>query len=115
MAGATHVFYGEVESSRSLDNVRPDTIYRSARWEVRFNVLKALKGVNAGVLTETFISENGDPNEFRQGRHYLVYASRSAGQLDTRCTRTRVVIELNEKSVMQEIAQLEACAKKAER
>ena len=59
MADATHVFYGEViESSPSLCPVGPDTVSdtvsRSARREVRFDVLNALKGINTDVFTETF-------------------------------------------------------------
>jgi hypothetical protein len=114
MAGATHVFYGEVvESSPLLDSLPPGTISRSARRNVRFQVLNALKGVDTPVVTETFIYENVDPNEFRPGRRYLVYASRIAGQLSIECTRTRMMMESSAATIVQEIAQLEACVKNA--
>ena len=109
LAQSQVVFYGEVLEVTS----RPHFVGASvALLSVRFNVLRAFKGVEQGPFLETFYygSEGG---RFEPRMRYLVYAIRNPGTfLIVGCTRSQWLAANNSEAIrLAEMSELEMCPK----
>jgi hypothetical protein len=108
LAEAQVVFYGEVEEVTS----KPYFVGASvALLSVRFNVLRAFKGVKEGPLSETFYY-GADDVRFEAKRRYLVYAIRRPGTfLIVGCTRTGYLAATTDPIRFAEMIYLDMCPK----
>jgi hypothetical protein len=107
LAQSQMVFYAEVLEVTS----RPHFVGSSvALLSIRFNVLRAFKGVKEGPLLETFYY-GADAVRFEAKKRYLVYAIRRPGTfLIVGCTRT-ASLAANPDRQLAEIDELAACTK----
>lgn len=106
LAQSQVVFYGEVLEVRS----RPHFVGASvALLSVRFNVLRAFKGVAQGPFLETFYY-GSEGVRFEQKGRYLVYAIRKSGTfLIVGCTRSQWLAANSEAIRLAELSELEMC------
>jgi len=108
LAQSQVVFYGDVQEVTS----RPHIVGAStALLSVRFNVLRAFKGVKEGPLLETFYY-GADAVRFEPKKRYLIYAIRRPGTfLIVGCTRSEWLAANSEAVRLAEMSELDTCPK----
>jgi hypothetical protein len=107
LAQSQMVFYGEVLQVTERPQIVGANI---AVLSVRFNVLRAFKGVKEGELLET-VYYGPDAVRFEAKRRYLVYALRKPGAfLSVGCTRTVWLAANSEAVQLAEVNELGKCS-----
>src|SRR5262245_58526296 len=108
LAQSQVVFYGETQEVTSQPYVVGSSV---ALLSVRFNVLRAFKGVKEGPLSETFYYGT-EAVRFEPKKRYLVYAIRRPGEfLVVGCTRSEWLAAQSEPVRNREISELDRCPK----
>ena len=111
-AGADLVFFGEVLGETTYAEQTERGPLPQGVQAVRFNVIRAFKGVNGSLLWQFFYF-GVEARSFKQGDRYLVFAHRRAtGAFVTGCTLTRELTAADEEAWHRtEAVKLGACFK----
>ena len=111
-SNATLVFFGEVlDQTRYVETTETGYLPQGVQ-AVRFNVIRAFKGVNGSLLSE-FFDYNVEERSLEKDALYLVFARRSTtGALHHGCTLTREIKKADEDFWLRTGAvELDACFK----
>lgn len=111
-AGADLVFFGEVLGETTYAEHTERGPLPQGVQAVRFNVIRAFKGVNGSLLWHFFYF-GVEARSFKLGDRYLVFAHRRAtGAFVTGCTLTRELTAADEEAWLRtEAVKLDACFK----
>jgi hypothetical protein len=111
-SNATLVFFGEVlDQTTYAEHTERGPLPQGVQ-AVRFNVIRAFKGVNGSLLWQ-FFYYNVDERSLQRGARYLVFARKSpTGAFHHGCTLTREIEKKDEESWLRTGAvELAACFK----